>query len=225
MIELERLIQAVTDDGARPRWLALIGDIVGSRQLANRGEVQRNLREVLERLNRRSLPLSPYTITLGDEFQAVHGRAEAVFCDACRVWAALAPVRVRFAIGVGTLSTPINRQAALGMDGPAFYRARDGIERLKHSGYLLDVFLPDDARIPLLHNSLHIFSETCQRWRRSRFEVLARLYEGAPVSQIAAELGMSEQAVYKNIDYGDLRLWLAVFEETVALLDDVVEGR
>lgn len=208
--------------GSSDQRLALIGDIVASRKLENRGEVQQKLSAVLERLNQETQPLSPYTITLGDEFQTVYRDADAVFRDAIWVLATLAPVRVRFSIGVGTLSTPINRRLALGMDGPAFYRARDGIEQLKETGSLLDVFLPDDHHIPLMHQALNLFSGVCRRWRPARFSMLAGLYDGMRVVDIARRLGMSEQAVYKNITQGHLRLWLEVFKEATQVLNAMV---
>lgn len=38
------------------------------------------------------------------------------------------PVGLRFGLGVGPLATEVNRQAAIGMDGPCLHRARAAIE-------------------------------------------------------------------------------------------------
>src|SRR5438270_9561839 len=100
--------------------LAVIGDIVLSRAIAQRAEFQKQLRRTLDNINKRSAMASPYTITLGDEFQAVYRDPRGVFVDILTIMERIAPVSARFAIGVGTLRTPINPTQAIGMDGPAF---------------------------------------------------------------------------------------------------------
>ena len=44
----------------------------------------------------------------------------------------LYPVKLRFGIGIGEISTEINQKAAIGADGPAFYAAREIINFLKN---------------------------------------------------------------------------------------------
>lgn len=41
------------------------------------------------------------------------------------------PVRIRIAIGFGGMATQIRREAAIGADGEAFYRARHGMNLLR----------------------------------------------------------------------------------------------
>jgi hypothetical protein len=90
--------------------IVLIGDIVGSRDLDERSQIQRKLKRIFTLIKRkRSFLLSPYTITLGDEFQAVYGRAEYLFVDILNILSSIYPVKARFAIGIGGLKTPINR--------------------------------------------------------------------------------------------------------------------
>lgn len=38
---------------------------------------------------------------------------------------------IRFSIGWGDISTELSSRSSLGMDGPAFYLAREGIESLR----------------------------------------------------------------------------------------------
>ncbi len=70
--------------------------------------------------------MSPFTITLGDEFQAVYGGFEAVLGDTVEIIAEVYPHRLRMALGHGPLSTDLNPTAALGMDGPCFAAAIEG---------------------------------------------------------------------------------------------------
>ncbi len=92
--------------------------------VADRAGLQKSLLGVLARLNKSHAGslLSPFTLTLGDEFQALLPDASALWRMIANIQAELHPVRVRFGIGVGEIVTEINREAALGMDGPAFHR-------------------------------------------------------------------------------------------------------
>src|SRR5438046_7843335 len=116
--------------------LCVIGDIVKSRKLPQRDRVQLQLAKGLKEVNTiagRRL-LSPYTLTLGDEFQAVYGHADQLFYDLWSIVYRIHPTRLRFSVAVGALSTRINRRSAVGMDGPAFHEARSGIDELRRRG-------------------------------------------------------------------------------------------
>lgn len=201
--------------------LAVIGDVVASRKIAARAEFDARLRAALERLNDgRAGLLSPYTVTIGDEIQAVFARAGGVFHDALEVLAAIHPQGMRFAFGLGALSTPLNRERAIGMDGPAFHLARAGIERLKRSGERFTVAgeglnAPGLARAGLALASAHM-----RRWNATRLGALCGLGRGEAVKDTAARLGVSEQAIYKTIEAGDLEAVARLFGEVEALLDE-----
>ncbi|PAV25498.1 SatD family protein [Tamilnaduibacter salinus] len=184
--------------------IVLIADIVGSRQLTDRRQVQEQLAAVLDRLNSERTQLaSPYTITLGDEFQAVFDGAGRVFADVFTVMQAMHPVALRFAIAVGPLDTAINPDQAIGMDGPAFYRARDLLEAMKREDRLVDIAglpEPDD----LMDAALGLFNHQLCKWRANRLDVLQYLLRGWEVSAIAESIDITEQSVYKNIRDGGL---------------------
>src|SRR4051812_44362234 len=109
--------------------IAIIGDIVASKDPRRRDAFQRQLAKALAARNREkgSGLVSPYTITLGDEFQAVYRSARNLWTDIVTLLAEIHPVQARFALGVGDLTTRLNRRQALGMDGPAFHRTRAAI--------------------------------------------------------------------------------------------------
>lgn len=188
-------------------YLAVIGDVVGSKDLARRAEVQRKLAAVLKRLSeRKPRPASPYTITLGDEFQAVHRTADTLFLDIFTIWAEMHPVAIRFGIGVGELTTPLNSRQALGMDGPAFHRARAAISELKRTDYRLRLQGTPAAEGKgfdpwrLFEHLFNFASHKVGQWERNRLRILCGLLEHRPVSELERELKVSKVAVYKNIN-------------------------
>lgn len=201
------------------KYLVLIADIVASRQLPDRKAVQQRLRQSLAELNQRHSGLvSPYTITLGDEFQAVFSSADGVFEDITRIMAALSPVRIRFSLAVGDISTAINPDQAIGMDGPAFYLARAGVERLKKTDECLAIECTGSCRTTLLPAALALLNHHLSKWKAHRFDTLLGLMSQQSVSDIAARLAVSEQAVYKNIRVGGLEAAQAMF---MALTEEI----
>lgn len=126
----------VEDDGTL--YVAVIGDIRGSRDLEDRQAAQARFREAVDTLED-VLPAgstaSPATITTGDEFQALYEADAVAAVDAIvHVTTAMAPARLRFGVGLGTLETELNTEAAIGMDGPCFHRAREAVDAAKQAG-------------------------------------------------------------------------------------------
>lgn len=185
--------------------LVLIADIESSRKVTDRGALQESLKSLLRHLNLEPAGrISPLTITLGDEFQAVYGSAERVFTDAVEILAGLHPQVARFSFGIGPITTAINPNAALEMDGPAFYAARDGMSALKKDHGLLRVSGIDAAGLDLVNSSLFLVGSEIRSWNALRLRALAALNRGLNVRQIAAETGVSDKAIYKTIADGHL---------------------
>ena len=116
-------------------FVALIGDIKGSRSLTQRREIQEQLEITLKEINEdfRDDIAAKFLITLGDEFQGLlfHGHSLLKIIEKIKI--SLYPVTFRFGIGIGQITTDIYPEMALGADGPAFYHARSAIELLKEN--------------------------------------------------------------------------------------------
>ena len=207
------------------RFIAIIGDIINSRDIQPRQPFQQKFKRHLDRLNVASAHLaSPYTITLGDEFQAVYRKADALFKDIFSIMVALQPSQARFAIGIGKISTAINRKEAIGMDGPAFYKARSGIEELREQQRVWGLFAGnhDDKAAEDLRIHHHVFallSHQMQSWEPNRFKVLLGLLNHKSQSDIAKEIGISAVAVHKNVAAGQLNQTTSYFEALSDLLN------
>ena len=203
--------------------IALIGDIVSSKEIKDRALIQRKLEGILVSLNvdNKSL-LSPYTITLGDEFQAVFQRSGLLFYDMVRILSALHPVKVRFSLGVGTL-THINPKQAIGMDGPAFHAARAGIEELKSTSFLFTVQGIEQYSVTLANQSLKLLSRNLDKWNETRMRIFEMYNQNYLVKEIAEKLKISEQAVYKSIAHGDLEVVQGIFQSVSQVINENIE--
>ena len=186
--------------------IVLIGDIVDSKSISERGKIQSQLNTVFKKINNDKLLLSPYTITLGDEFQAVYSKADSVFNHIWQISLAIYPLKIRFSIGAGNITTKINKKQAIGMDGPAFYNARNGLNELKESGFLFTINSDELISKEIMKQSLFLISHLISGWKKSRFDILVLLNENFNIGEIAKKLKISDKAVYKNIDAGALKI-------------------
>jgi hypothetical protein len=109
---------------ASPR-ATLIGDVVGSRQTADRAALHRRLAKALQDVA--STATDPPAFTVGDEFQGSYPTVGAAIDAALAIRLAVAPdIDVRFGIGWGGVTI---LDASTGIqDGPGWWSARDAIE-------------------------------------------------------------------------------------------------
>lgn len=195
--------------------VCLIADIVGSRRVPDRGKLQRDLNDRLTEINKASNTslISPYTITLGDEFQAVYKDFSSVFRDISGIVWAVFPNRIRFSLGRGILTTEINSNSATGMDGPAFYSARNQLTSLKQYGRtVIAISGPELASIKLINKSLLLFSHEFEKWNRTAVGCFAHLLQGKTIGEIETAVGVKQRAVYKAISSKQIREYVDFFE-------------
>lgn len=207
------------------QYLVLIGDLEGSRELParERDNTQQKLKSVLEEIRADNATIaSPPTITLGDEFQTVYRRADALFLHIWRIQAALYPLFLRFGMGRGTLSTAINTEQAIGMDGPAFHRARSALEHLKETRGLFRIEAqdPEDRVSLLINQSLDLIAHEMRGWKQRRFAILCGLKAGRNYKEISEAQGISKSAFYKNVEAGALDTIIAISDTAAGVINE-----
>lgn len=211
------------------RYLVLIADIESSKEIKEeqRESLQAKLQEELDLLNQTEhAPVSPYTITLGDEFQAVFKDTGALFVHIFRILTVLYPVRARFSLGVGSIATPVNTDQAIGMDGPAFHEAREGMEVMKERGYLLSLNVEgeENTTLELVNNSLQLLSHEIKTWKKNRISILFLLRQGYDYKKIADHLDISPPAFYKNKEAGALDVISRLMDNISELINQFIAG-
>lgn len=182
--------------------IVLIADIVNSRIIENRHVFQRDLKAIINTVNERSRTshLSPITLTLGDEFQAVYGGFRTLFPDMIDIMTSIHPYQLRIAIAHGQLSTDINPNAALEMDGSAFIKARELMESLKKARHTMMQIATTEAFNPDLTNlCLRLVSKEIARWKSNTLKIFDDLLNHARKEQIAGALQITKRAVDQQI--------------------------
>lgn len=119
--------------GVMKVYCVIIGDIVNSREILNRNEVQIKFKTILHNINSNysDYIVSNFSITLGDEFQGVLNRISCFYDIVETIKIEMYPIKFRFGVGVGDINTDIERLSPFGADGPAYYKSRDLLNHMK----------------------------------------------------------------------------------------------
>jgi len=114
-------------------YIAIIGDIIDSKKIKSRRQIQEKLNRILKHVNEAYYAdiSAKFIITLGDEFQGLLKSFEHMLDIVKYIQREMYPVMLRFGIGFGEINTNIFFEAAIGADGPAYYAAREVIEQLR----------------------------------------------------------------------------------------------
>lgn len=109
----------------------IIGDLVGSRSVADRAAVQQSLNQALESVNRAVAVQQDFQPTVGDEYQGACANLHDAVLAALLVRLSLLPeVDVRCGIGFGSVTVHDADRVPLLQDGPGWWSARDAIAAL-----------------------------------------------------------------------------------------------
>lgn len=112
--------------------VAIVGNVVNSKGIEDRNNFQIQLKILLESLNDRfeSDLAGKFRITLGDEFQALLHNPAHLMVILDEISLSLAPIKVRFGIGLGELNTTSSILNDEELDGPAYWHAREALNRV-----------------------------------------------------------------------------------------------
>ena len=227
-------------------YFALIGDIIDSRHEQDRYDVQKKLQSILSSVNAENAAhiAADFLITLGDEFQGLlfaEKGADPIFV-ADRIIDEMFPVRIRIAIGFGGIATQIRREAAIGADGEAFYRARHGMNLLRKaenrgracSRILLDAGGADcdrNARRKELEtgvNTVLLLLSALRRERTKRQNEAAAMYVRNAVTnaaqtqtELAKRLGITQSTCNISLSVSNAREYAEGLIAAEALLSEL----
>ncbi len=183
-------------------YFVVIGDIIRSRSVPNRYELQESfamtLREVQH--NYGDQITSPLTLTIGDEFQAIISIANGLFKMMYEIELQLKNVELRYGLGIGEIYTPINKISSIGMDGPAFHLAREAVEEARREGIRYKFKHKGELAEKRINTLFRWMDVTTRKWNKQRKAILQYYQEEYTQQEIARWVQISQPAVSKNIN-------------------------
>lgn len=183
-------------------YIALKIDVVRSRSVANRQQLQDRIFAVVADANDRFADqlVSQLTVTHGDEVQGLiaarHIRACLPLCE--HFIDGLQPQRVRIGAGVGRLATKL-QPTAIGMDGEAWYRAQAAIERARRTRAVFLLEGPEEAMEEDINAVLNFLLSHRLNWTANQREAVHLLRALGSQQAVASHLRISKAAVSKRL--------------------------
>lgn len=214
-------------------FVAIIGDIRGSRSLTQRREIQENLGIILQEINEgfEADIAAKFLITLGDEFQGLLFDGRSLLKIIEKIEMSLYPVTFRFGIGMGRITTDIYPEMALGADGPAFYRARSAIELLKENESKKKAVLSDlsfrfeeknSTTERLLNTAFTLLYSLEHTWTDRQREIITdQLFHQDGQKASALRLGITQSAVHKALSAGSYYTYEKALKEITSVMEEI----
>lgn len=183
----------------RPSLAILMGDIVASEAATSVRMLHKAFNRAVTTANEAYAPLSPLTITLGDEFQGLVGTLSRAWeiATALRLRLLQDGVRCRFVIGAARVETPINTERAWNMMGPGLADARERLND-KAAGNAYRFSLPEERIAEALLDAVgDSLTDIEARWTATQLRYYAASQSERTNAKVAASLGVSERGFYK----------------------------
>lgn len=175
----------------------LIGDVVGSRGLANRSTAQRTINEALNRVNGAVETAQPLEPTVGDEVQGGFTTISDATFATLLINLELSPdIKLRFGLGHGDVTVHDGDRRPLLQDGPGWWTAREAIGRLKGRDGTWYVGQPDEEPSSALINAFLLARDALvARLSDRQHRMLLLSLQGRSQREIATAEKISESAV------------------------------
>ena len=172
------------------KFAALTADIIGSRKLKNQGFSRSQIEKAISQLNtaREAFIVSKFCLLRGDEIQGVvfPPREAIVMVRYLRFY--LRPVQIRVGIGIGDITTEIDKNNPWNMDGSSFHRAREALEEIKlsrHPATFINSLEEDfDYNLNVILALMDVISN---RWTDGQWEAI-HAYEQMGTYQKASQI-------------------------------------
>ena len=217
-------------------YLALIADVIDSKMVQERLDLQKQVEKTLQKMNELfgDYLASRFTLTLGDEFQALLKVDAPVFQIIDTLRSELTPTQLRFGIGLGEIVTAIDPLQSVGADGPAYWNARAAINFVHQKndyGSTQIYFSSGKENQDFFVNALIASGEAIRSgWRDSQEEILLNLLKRSVYSEsfsqqdLAQSLAINPSALSKRLKSSSIRVYLRGRAAALASIQSTVKG-
>lgn len=217
-------------------YLALIADVIDSKMVQERFDLQKQLEKTLQTMNELfgEFLASSFTLTLGDEFQALLKVDAPVFQMIDTLRSELTPTQLRFGIGLGEILTDIDPLQSIGADGPAYWNARAAINLVHQKndyGNTQIYFSSGKEKQDFFVNAFIASGEAIRSgWRGSQEEILLDLLKRCVYSEnfsqqdLAQSLAINPSALSKRLKSSSIRVYLRGRAAALASIQSLAKG-
>lgn len=208
------------------RWCVVVGRVMDSRSVDDRGVLRASLDEGIARANEvlREQTVAPFSMVRGlDEIGGVLTSPERAYRALREITEAVHPVAVRFAVVHGEIDVGLATESVARMDGPAFHEADRLLERLAADGDAVALADPDvEPWIrTLLADQIRLLFTMKRGWTAHQAELVRAYRRAESMQAIADERDVSVQTVSQTLARANATQILAVESNLEAALSAV----
>lgn len=200
----------------------VLGDVVDSREIADRDAFQGRLDGACRAVNERHAAAihAPFAVLKGvDELGAVLTDPTVVY-DVARTFAdRLAPQRLRLVVARGEVYLGVETRDVARMDGPAFHRANELLAGAERDGLLFDAAVTGSPLDTAVADEVNLLLGRRVAWTDRQREVVTEYRRRGTQTAAAEALGISQQAVSKALGSVDWRMVETVEERLAGTLE------
>jgi len=210
---------------------AIVGDIVSSKSIEQRTEMQNKLQNILDSMNKdySRCFIKKFAITLGDEFQALFQDFKFVLEIVYKIQVKMWPVKIRFGIGSGEILVNLSDyDNPYNSDGPVWWNSRNAINSIKKYNMTNKIMDQSNVMIKtnnekfdeLLNSSLSLCYSINTTWTKPQRELIHYiilrygLSDNFVKKNLATEYSQSESTIYSKLKiskyYNYLRILNAI---------------
>lgn len=200
-------------------YIAIIGDLIDSRKIKNRIEFQENLKDIFITISKKykNTIVSNFTLTLGDEFQAILNLDHNLFKIVDEIYIQIGHP-FRLGIGYGEISTKIDSEMSIGADGEAFWKAREAINYVHGNNYQNRChihFIGKNQPFDDLVNSILLLTETIKSsWTQLQLETYSLMIKNNIFTdnfnqqEFAKSINISQSSLSKRLSTSNIKVYL-----------------
>lgn len=180
-----------------------MGDVVSSSKYESKS-VQKQLKTLTERCNDvlESRLLSPYTITLGDEFQGIPNSLEAsiqtLFFYEEECLRQLCEFKLHYVVHYGQIETEINHDIAYEMMGPGLTTARKMLGSKKRGRKRFRFALDDDTYTKQLSRLFEVLDTIIKSWKQDDYLLILDMIENENNAEVGEKHDKNRDQIWKR---------------------------
>lgn len=181
----------------------LMGDVIGSSNY-NAGELGKNLKKLVGETNKdlKKKTLSPYTVTLGDEFQGVtaslRSGIETLFYLEEKRLSEGCGFKLHYVLHVGKIDTEINPETSYGMLGEGLTQARKKLTAKKRDRKRFNFSLGNKSLSVQLNRLFEILDGITVRWKKDDFSLILDMIKNDNDRKVGEKHQKDRSQIYRR---------------------------
>lgn len=188
---------------AKNSYHILMGDVIGSSDYESE-KLGKNLKELVGMANQGldEKTLSPYTVTLGDEFQGItkslRSGIETLFFLEEKRLIEVYDFKLHYVLHFGKIETEINPKTSYGMLGEGLTQARKKLTAKKRDRRRFNFSLASKEKTKQLNRLFEVLDGIIERWKKDDFKLIMDMIKNENDREVGEKHEKDRSQIYRR---------------------------